>query len=562
VSTDFLHSVLSNIWVVFLVVLLFGGSIFVHELGHFLAARRRGAKVDRFSIGFGPAIWSWHGRDGVEYRISWFPLGGYVLLPQLADLGMVEGESRYDAGKLPPVSYTTKMIVFAAGAVFNVLFAFVLACVVWAIGISVEADITTTTIAEVLPKIEKSDGVEVDGPAYKAGLRAGDTLVAIDGSAVETFDDVVEKLTLSSGWKDGERHTIFTVRRGDQTLEIAVEPVLAGLDRTRKVGISPVSKVIVGEITSGSLAAEAGLRTDDQIVAVEGKPIMTVQQFIRAVRARSKPLPLTVTRGGNTIELTLATPRPNTSPLDFGMDLKTKTIHPNPFRQIADSALKTYQAVAGLLNRKSDIGLRQMSGPVGIIKTFYDASRLGLPVALWFTILVNVNLAILNLLPVPVLDGGQMLFATIARLRGRALPTNFVLAAQSVFFVLIFAMIGYITIVGDLPRLTRERRRSNAPHSTPGALPSKGPTGGAGPPVSVPAGRLRAAQAGAPQAITSERAIDARALANASFSRLHSAFVFPCPTVRPVSARFVGTRSRSRSAPSASAATTRFACSR
>src|SRR3954470_9286521 len=105
---DLLQSVLANLWVLFLVVLLFGGSIFVHELGHFLAARRRGVHVERFSIGFGPAIWSRRGKDGVEYRVSWFPLGGYVLLPQLADLGALEGESTTEAGKLPPVSYLTK----------------------------------------------------------------------------------------------------------------------------------------------------------------------------------------------------------------------------------------------------------------------------------------------------------------------------------------------------------------------------------------------------------------------------------------------------------------------
>lgn len=101
-TTDFLPSLLSNVWSILLVALFFGGSIFVHELGHFLAARWRGAKVERFSIGFGPAIFSWRGRDGVEYRLAWIPLGGYVLLPQLADLGPVEGKSEVDVEKLRP----------------------------------------------------------------------------------------------------------------------------------------------------------------------------------------------------------------------------------------------------------------------------------------------------------------------------------------------------------------------------------------------------------------------------------------------------------------------------
>ena len=98
---DLFQTLLTNLWVFLLVVLLFGGSIFVHELGHFLAARRRGAIVERFSIGFGPPIFKWRGKDGVEYRISYFPLGGYVLLPQLADLGAVEGRSSLDTARLP-----------------------------------------------------------------------------------------------------------------------------------------------------------------------------------------------------------------------------------------------------------------------------------------------------------------------------------------------------------------------------------------------------------------------------------------------------------------------------
>src|SRR5579885_3052965 len=99
------HWIQANVFTAFLVAFFFGGSIFVHELGHFLVARWRGLKVDRFSIGFGPPIWSWTGKDGVEYWIAWIPFGGYVLLPQIADLGAIEGPARSDVGKLPPVSY-------------------------------------------------------------------------------------------------------------------------------------------------------------------------------------------------------------------------------------------------------------------------------------------------------------------------------------------------------------------------------------------------------------------------------------------------------------------------
>src|ERR1039458_2360613 len=113
---DLLHFLFSNVWSTFLIVLFFGGSIFMHELGHFLAARANGVHVEVFSIGFGPPIFSWKSADGTRYQVAWFPLGGFVLLPQIADLGPLEGESEVDPDKLAPVSYSTKMLVFAAGA--------------------------------------------------------------------------------------------------------------------------------------------------------------------------------------------------------------------------------------------------------------------------------------------------------------------------------------------------------------------------------------------------------------------------------------------------------------
>ena len=176
-STDFFQSLFSNVWSGFLVVLFFGGSIFVHELGHFLAARRRGAKVERFSIGFGPAIWSRRGKDGVEYRLSWIPLGGYVMLPQLADLGPIEGESTTDVTKLPPIGYLSKLIILLAGATFNVLFAFLLACVIWFVGQPMLADLATTKLGPVTPLLKLADGTTYPNPAFQAGVKAGDTVL-------------------------------------------------------------------------------------------------------------------------------------------------------------------------------------------------------------------------------------------------------------------------------------------------------------------------------------------------------------------------------------------------
>ena len=157
---DALTTALGGAWSVLLIVLFFGGSIFVHELGHFLAARRRGLKVERFSIGFGPRIFGWRGSDGVEYRLSWIPLGGYVALPQLADFGEIEGGAAADRAALPPISYATKIIVFVAGAVCNLLFALVLATILWVAGQPTSEELATTRIGYVAATLPLADGRE------------------------------------------------------------------------------------------------------------------------------------------------------------------------------------------------------------------------------------------------------------------------------------------------------------------------------------------------------------------------------------------------------------------
>jgi len=471
VSSDLIQTLLSNIWAVVLVVLLFGGSIFVHELGHFLAARKRGLHVERFSIGFGPAIWSRRGRDGVEYRLSIFPLGGYVMLPQLADLGALEGDRGPTAEDLPPISYATKMIVFVAGAFFNILFALALACIVWVIGQPVSSGFSSTTVAEIMPTIKVAGGEEVVSPAVKAGLQSGDEIVAVDGQPVATFHDIVERLALGSGWnQSGERETVFSIRRGSEVIDVPIRPVISGDEKVRMVGFTTVAKIVVGRIIPDSPAAKAGLLADDQIVAVGGKTVLTLNQLVEGLRAPpAAARELSVLRGGQRQTLTLP-PNPNVEKdgADIGIALKSGVVyaHPTPVAQVSESIVKTFRTLGALLNPRSDIGLSHLSGPIGIISNFVDVSRLGLPFALWFTILVNVNLAIFNLLPIPVLDGGQMLFATIGRLRGRPLPLNFIMTTQSLFIVLLFSMVIYVSVF-DVRRIVRDATGERPAKSAP-----------------------------------------------------------------------------------------------
>ena len=455
--TDLFHSLQSNIWSIFLIALFFGGSIFVHELGHFLAARSRGVIVEQFSIGFGPALFSWKGKDGVEYRLGCLPLGGYVLLPQLADLSALEGEAKADVKALPPVSYLSKVIVFCAGAVFNVIFAFLLACVISIVGQRENLDTATTKIGYVTENLEMADHHTVPSPAFEAHLKAGDVVKAIDGTPINNWEGLMETLVMGSGRAaDGRPKAVFTIERGGVTSDYTVYPILSGDDKNRRIGIIPGYDLIAYKVDAGSAADKAGVKVGDQILTLNGQPEMNVGLFHEDVVTNpTKAAPLTVLRDGKVLTLTL--PARELAHENAGIDFTTgvRLTHPSPFTQVSSEFTRTFKTLWGLLNPHSDIGLSKMSGPVGIVHIFRDAAELGLRAVLAITILININLAMINMLPVPVLDGGHILFATIGRLRGRALPVQFILAAQSVFLVLILTMIIYLSVF-DVRRWARD----------------------------------------------------------------------------------------------------------
>jgi regulator of sigma E protease len=459
-------SLFTNVWSLLLVVLFFGGSIFVHELGHFLAARRRGVKVERFSIGFGPKIFSWRGKDGVEYRLSWLPLGGYVALPQLADMSAIEGKSSDDAPHAP-ITYSTKVIVFAAGAVFNVIFAFLLATVLWQMGQQVAKEEQTNQVGVVLDRIELPNGEMVPGPAFLAGVKPGDIVSTVDGKSVSSLSEIGYLVALGSGrGANNEPKVDLVVERDGQTIPISVFPRKLGFEEFRDIGIEPNTRVYIGSVQKDSAAAAAGLQADDLITHIDGQPV-AYQSFIREHlrRTHGNPVQITYIRDGNTATLTatpqkVIDPETKTEVYRLGVGLRgaytIETVHISPWEQIRRHLITTWRTFGSLVSPRSDIGLSKMSGPIGIVERMHAMAQYDFRAVLAFVILINVNLAIFNLLPIPVLDGGHILFATIAKLRGRALAPEFIATAQSVFIVLLFSMMIYVSVF-DVRRTVRLR---------------------------------------------------------------------------------------------------------
>lgn len=475
---DIISLLTSSVWSIILIAVFFLGSIFVHELGHFLAARWRGLVVERFSIGFGPKMFGWT-RNGVEYRISWFPLGGYVALPQLADLRGLEGESKTSGH--PPISYTDKMVVAVAGAVFNLILAFAIATILWQVGVPKPAPQTTTIVGNVLQSLELPDGSSVPGPAWVAGVRPGDRIFAIDGRRVDDWLDLQQTVAAGRGRDlQGQPKATLSIERGGKEIELSVFPRVTGSDRFRTIGIEPAEPIVVASIVDGSPAQAAGLLVGDRVLSANGERLLNLTQLQGILMAnRDTPVPFEIERAGKPLTLQIQ-PRIEIDEVT-GQEVarigilrsRFLTIKQDPITQIWDHVRMLGTILSGLISPASDLGFRHMSGPIGIAHGLHNLAQVSFLLVLWFVVLINVNLAILNLLPLPVLDGGHMVFATLAKIRGRDLPSEFVQTVQAAFIVILLGLFVYVSffdtsrVIRDIRELRQVQEATPTPPSPP-----------------------------------------------------------------------------------------------
>ena len=452
-------SLLLNIGYIAIALLALSFCIFIHELGHFLAAKKRGLIADRFSIGFGPRLFGWNWK-GTDFRISLLPLGGYVSLPQLADMGRLEGgEEDHEADDLPPISYADKMIVAVMGAVFNIILAFCLSLVLWGVG----RDIVKSTTIDVVPEqIVNSAGEVVPGPAYVAGLLPGDTILSIDGNPIGDWMQLQNAVMTGTGRnEDGLATTQVTVLRDREQLTVTVHPTLITSEDIRTLGVQPGTDLVVSMVQRGMPAAAAGMLPGDQPVALNGEPI-TSSAFLSVYLKKHQggPIDVTLLREGEEVILAI---EPKIAPGEesprFGFayyyEAQTEHVHRNPIEQLGIMAYTMKSTLVALVHSDSDVKVRNMSGPVGIVHGLTAMARYGWIDLIWFLALINVNLAIFNVLPIPVLDGGHMLFATIAKVIGRPLPRKVMEAAYTACIALLLSFVIYVSFF-DVKRVGKD----------------------------------------------------------------------------------------------------------
>ncbi|MBX7210639.1 MAG: RIP metalloprotease RseP [Verrucomicrobiaceae bacterium] len=448
------------------VLLVFNLMILVHEWGHFLAARWRGLKVEAFYIWFGKPLWK-KKINGVEYGLGSIPAGGFVKLPQMAPMDAIEGEST-STEPLPPISPLDKIIVAFAGPLFSFGLACVFATLVHFLGKPQTESFVTTTIGYVAK----------DSPAEKAGLKAGDVIKAIDGHPIRRFEGFVDSVRWGVISSEGEK-IIFDIERDGKTTPVPVQSEkAAGGDQAsawwegifkrpalREVGITGKETPMVGAVQEHGPAQEAGLKPGDELLKMDGQTIFSRFQFSEHLeKNRGKPVEIIIRRDNREMPVSILPRIPDKweskeAPrymvgIAWHPTGARKLANPGIFEQVSDAARSMVSMISKLFSPKSDISPGHMSGPVGIGHMYYNLlqdTEAFLQV-LWFSVVLNVNLAIMNLLPFPVLDGGHITMAVAEAIRRRPLRSRPLEVLQTACVLMLFGFLIFVTLkdTGDI----------------------------------------------------------------------------------------------------------------
>ena len=452
---------LGSIW--WLLVAL-GLLITFHELGHFLVARRMGVRVLKFSIGFGKKLWSRKGRDGTEYVIAAIPLGGYVKMLDERE-GEVEDCDLDQAFNRKSV--WARIAIVIAGPVFNLVFTLLAFWLMFLVG---------------MPESRPVIG-EVSGIAASAGIEPGDRIISLDGETTDTWSHAI--LGLITRALDRDKVTLEMQRADGRQRQVQLDLGQLGSDfqeekTLQAIGITPWRAklpAIVGEVTPDSPAYRAGFKAGDRILSVAGEQVPDwawVGALIQKHGSANEPLTVAVERAGGTLELDVTPEKSSTgafsSRLILGVinkpastELKAQVsrayfLHQygllDGFKAAASEMWRLTRSTLGLLGRMltGTASVRNLSGPISIAQFAKSSANAGLSSFLFFLGAISLSLGILNLLPIPVLDGGHLLYYLIELAKGSPVSEQTQAKGQYIGLMMLFGLMG-VAFFNDILRL-------------------------------------------------------------------------------------------------------------
>jgi len=420
-----------------------GVLIFIHELGHFAVAKFLGIRVEKFSLGFPPKMVGKKIGE-TEYCLSWIPLGGYVRLAGDNPEEELTGSPREFLSR----PRWQRALVIIAGPAMNYLFAIL---VVWLILSITGIGTYPAVIGEI------ADG----SPAQAMGLKVEDRVTAVNGQPVSTWDEIIEALP-----EDGGRATI-QVQRSGQTLQLAGELPAESSDRSDRLGILPLFTTEVGEVEKDGPAYRAGIRSGDVIVAVNGIPVTRWSEMAQLIQSRPDTLIALRWRHGEQVRHDTVTTRSMEVPGGengemiaagyVGITSKIILKGIGPFQAAVESVRWTlqttreiYRFIKGLFT--GQVSARMVGGPIFIAQVAGQTARQGFTVLIYFMAMLSVNLALINVLPIPVLDGGQLCILLVESLKGGSLSQRQRLIVQQIGLALIILLIIFV-MFNDVDRL-------------------------------------------------------------------------------------------------------------